>query len=106
MTASSTLQALAEPNRVAILDALREGESPVGELATRLGQSQPGVSKHLRVLREAGLVAVRSDAQRRLYRVMPAPLQELDAWIDTYRALWSERLDRLHDALEKDREPR
>ena len=104
MTASSTLQALAEPHRVAILDVLREGESPVGQLAARLGQSQPGMSRHLRVLRDAGLVEVRADGQRRLYRVRPDPLEELDAWIATYRDLWADRLDRLHDALERERE--
>lgn len=107
MTTSSTIQALAEPHRLAILDVLREGESPVGQLAVRLGQSQPGVSKpskHLRVLRDAGLVAVRADGQRRLYRVKPEPLVELDAWIATYRDLWTDRLDRLQSALERERE--
>jgi len=101
VAASSTLQALAEPRRIAILDVLREGETPVGALAVRLGQSQPGVSKHLRVLRDAGLVAVRADGQRRLYRVQPEPLEELDAWIATYRSLWSDRLDRLQGSLER-----
>lgn len=104
MTASLTIQALAEPHRMAILDVLREGESPVGQLASRLGQSQPGVSKHLRVLRDAGLVAVRADGQRRFYRVKPEPLVELDAWIATYRDLWTDRLDRLHGALEREKE--
>ena len=104
MTTSSTIQALAEPHRLAILDVLREGESPVGQLAARLGRSQPGVSKHLRVLRDAGLVAVRADGQRRLYRVKPEPLVELDAWIATYRDLWTDRLDRLQGALERERE--
>ena len=89
---------------MAILDVLREGESPVGQLASRLGQSQPGVSKHLRVLRDAGLVAVRADGQRRFYRVKPEPLVELDAWIATYRDLWTDRLDRLHGALEREKE--
>jgi DNA-binding transcriptional ArsR family regulator len=104
VTASLTIQALAEPHRMAILDVLREGESPVGQLASRLGQSQPGVSKHLRVLRDAGLVAVRADGQRRFYRVKPEPLVELDAWIATYRDLWTDRLDRLHGALEREKE--
>lgn len=104
MTASSTLQALAEPSRLAILDVLREGERPVGELAVRLGQIQPGLSKHLRVLRDAGLVAVRVDGQRRLYRVSPEPLVELEAWIVTYHKLWADRLDQLHDVLENERE--
>jgi DNA-binding transcriptional ArsR family regulator len=103
MTASSTLQALAEPHRMAILDMLREGECPVGEIASRLGQSQPGISKHLRVLRDAGLVMARVDGPRRLYRVKPEPLEELDAWIATYRQLWSNRLDLLQGALEKGR---
>jgi DNA-binding transcriptional ArsR family regulator len=100
MTSSTALRTLAEPNRVAILDLLREGEQPVGELVRRLGLSQPGVSKHLRVLKEAGLVEARVDAQRRLYRVRPEPLIELDNWLEPYRRLWEERLDRLEDHLD------
>jgi DNA-binding transcriptional ArsR family regulator len=97
------LQVLAEPNRQAILELLREGERPVGELVGELGLSQPAVSKHLRVLREAGLVEVRADAQRRLYRVRPDPLAELDEWLAPYRQLWTNHLDRLEDHLERRR---
>lgn len=96
----TTLQVLAEPRRQAILDLLRDGELPVGELVERLRMSQPAVSKHLRVLRDAGLVEVRADAQRRLYRIRPEPLAELDDWLSTYRRLWSTSLDRLEDHLE------
>jgi DNA-binding transcriptional ArsR family regulator len=86
---------LAEPNRRRILDELRAGERPVGALVAVLHMSQPAVSKHLRVLREAGLVDVRGDAQRRLYRLRIAPLRELDDWLAPYRAQWGERLDDL-----------
>jgi DNA-binding transcriptional ArsR family regulator len=102
---ASTLRVLAEPSRKAILDALRDGECPVGELAVRVGQSQPGISKHLRVLRTAGLVEARAHGQRRLYRVRPEPMAELDAWIATYRDLWSTRLDRLEQALGEEQQP-
>jgi DNA-binding transcriptional ArsR family regulator len=88
---------------VAILDLLRDGERPVGELVDRLGVSQPAVSKHLRVLKEAGLVEVRSDAQRRLYRIRPEPLAELDDWLAAYRELWTTHLDRLEDHLDRRR---
>jgi DNA-binding transcriptional ArsR family regulator len=89
------LEVLAEPSRRRILDALREGELSVGSLVDRLGSSQPLVSKHLRVLREAGLVGVRVDGQRRLYRVRAEPLAELDAWLEPYRRMWRTSLDRL-----------
>ena len=92
---------LAEPSRRLILDLLRERERPVGELVERLRISQPGVSKHLRVLREAGLVAVRADGRRRLYGLEPAPLAEVDAWLAPYREHWSERLDALERHLEE-----
>lgn len=103
---TSTLQALGEPNRVAILDLLRDGEQPVGHLVARLELSQPAVSKHLRVLREAGLVESRREAQRRLYRVRPEPLLELDDWLAPYRRLWEQRLDRLEDHLDRRRKTR
>ena len=90
----TALQVLAEPNRQAILELLREGERPVGELVDELALSQPAVSKHLRVLKEAGLVEVRADAQRRLYRIRPDPLAELDDWLAPYRRLWTSHLDR------------
>jgi DNA-binding transcriptional ArsR family regulator len=90
-------QVLADPNRRRILGLLREGERPVGELVQALRISQPGVSKHLRVLRTAGLVAVRPDAQRRIYRVRFEPLVELDKWLEPYRRVWMERPDALED---------
>jgi DNA-binding transcriptional ArsR family regulator len=93
------LEVLAEPSRRRILDLLRDGERSVGDLVGHLALTQPSVSKHLRVLRDAGLVQVRSDAQRRLYRIRPEPLAELDAWLEPYRALWNERLDLLERHL-------
>jgi DNA-binding transcriptional ArsR family regulator len=95
----ATFELLAEPTRRRILDLLRDGERPVGELVERLSMSQPAVSKHLRVLRDSGLVDVRVDAQRRVYRPRPEPLKEIDAWIEPYRRLWDERLDRLERHL-------
>src|SRR5215211_162057 len=92
---------LAEPSRRTILDVLRGGERPVGELVEHLGLSQPAVSKHLRVLREAGLVEVRSDAQRRLYRIRPEPLAEIDEWLEPFRELWTRSLDALGHHLEE-----
>jgi DNA-binding transcriptional ArsR family regulator len=94
------LEVLAEPKRRQILDLLREGELPVGTLVERLDVSQPAVSKHLRVLREAGLVDVRADAQRRLYRVRPEPLRDLDEWLRPYRAMWRDGLDALERHLD------
>lgn len=96
----SAFDVLAEPNRRRILDLLREGRRPVGELADRLGLNQPAVSKHLKVLKEARLVEVQQDAQRRVYRLRPEPLLELDAWLEPYRALWSRRLDALEHHLD------
>jgi DNA-binding transcriptional ArsR family regulator len=93
------VEVLAEPRRRLILDILRQGESSVGALVEALGSSQPLVSKHLRVLREAGLVDVRVDGQRRLYRVRPEPLAELDAWLEPYRQMWRTSLDRLETHL-------
>jgi DNA-binding transcriptional ArsR family regulator len=92
---------LAERTRRDILDLLRDGERPVGDLVERLRLSQPAVSKHLRVLRDAGLVDVRPDAQRRLYRLRPEPLAEVDAWLAPYRELWTRALDRLDRHLEE-----
>src|SRR3954452_5212665 len=91
---------LAEPNRRRLLDLLREQERPVGDLVAALGISQPAVSKHLRLLREAGLVEVRNDAQRRFYRLRPEPLREIDEWLAPYRAAWSDRLDTLERHLD------
>ena len=97
------MQVIAEPRRVAILDLLREEELPVGELVRRLGMSQPLMSKHLRVLKDAGLVEVRAEAQRRLYRIRPEPLAEIDHWLAPYRELWSTSLDRLERHLDSRR---
>ena len=91
---------VAEPHRRRILDLLRQGERPVGVLVAELGISQPAVSKHLRVLREAGLVDVRADAQRRLYRLRPEPLREIDEWLTPYRIAWRDRLDALERRLD------
>jgi DNA-binding transcriptional ArsR family regulator len=102
----AALRALGEPHRVAILDLLRDGERPVGDLVERLGLSQPAVSKHLRVLKEAGLVEARVDAQRRLYSVRTEPLAELDDWLEPYRRLWEQRLDKLEDHLDRRRKKR
>ena len=98
---SQVLDVIAEPNRRRILDFLRGDERAVGDVVHKLKMSQPLVSKHLKVLRDAGLVNVRVDAQRRLYRVRPEPLQELDAWLAPYRALWSSALDKLEQHLEE-----
>jgi DNA-binding transcriptional ArsR family regulator len=93
-------EVLAEAHRRRILDLLREGEQAVGDLVSELGISQPGVSKHLRVLRRAGLVEVRIDAQRRLYRLRSEPLREIDEWLAPYRAAWQDRLERLNAHLD------
>ena len=99
MTAT-TFATLAEPTRLRILDLLRDRPRPVGELVQALGLSQPGVSKHLRVLREAGLVRVRVDAQKRWYGLDPAPLAEVDRWLAPYRRYWADRLDLLERHLD------
>ena len=103
MTEPTALHVLGEPRRLAILDILKEGERPVGDLVAHLDLSQPTVSKHLRVLREAGLVEVRAEAQRRLYRIRPEPLAEIDEWLEPYRRLWETHLDRLEEHLERRR---
>jgi DNA-binding transcriptional ArsR family regulator len=94
-------EVLAEPNRRLILDLLLDHERPVSELVDALSVSQPAVSKHLRVLREAGLVRVRVDEQRRLYRLSPGPLRELDRWLAPYRAAWESSLDKLERHLDQ-----
>jgi len=98
---SAAFAVLAEPARRQILELLRQRERPVGELVERLELSQPGVSKHLRVLREAGLVRVRPDGQRRWYGLRAEPLAELDAWLAPYRELWGGRLDALERHLDE-----
>lgn len=97
--------AVAEPTRRRILDELVGTERPVKELVARLGLGQPAVSKHLRVLREAGLVTARVDAQRRRYRVEPAALAEIDNWLSAYRTLWAQRLDALEIHLDRKKAP-
>jgi DNA-binding transcriptional ArsR family regulator len=102
-------EALAEPHRRHIVELLRDGERPVGELVDALATSQPTVSKHLRVLRDAGLVVARTDAQRRLYRLRPEPLRELDDWLAPFRTQWGDRLDQLAahlDTMDDDDTPR
>ena len=96
-----TLKALGEPNRFQIVELLRDRPRPVGDLVHRLHLRQPQVSKHLRVLSDAGLVDVRVDAQRRIYALRPAPLQELEVWVERYRRLWESNFQRL-DALLQD----
>jgi DNA-binding transcriptional ArsR family regulator len=100
----TTFDALAEPMRRRILDLLREQPRLVGELVELLDMSQPGISKHLRVLREVGLVRVRQDAQRRWYELRPDPLAEVDAWLEPYRKLWGDRLDALERHLNEKKE--
>ena len=96
-----TLQALAEPNRFQIVELLRGGPRPVGDMVEQLGLRQPQVSKHLRVLSEAGLVHVRVDAQRRIYALRAAPLRELEQWIGRYRRIWEANFQRLDAVLEE-----
>jgi len=98
----SPFEAIAEPNRRRLLDLLRDGERPAGDLVEATGLSQPGVSKHLKLLREAGLVSMRPDGQRRLYRLEPESLADLDAWLKPFRQFWAERLDALDDHLENE----
>lgn len=98
---ASTFAVLADRSRREILDLLRERERPVGDLVDRLTLSQPTVSKHLKVLREAGLVEVRTDAQRRWYRLAPGPLAEVDAWLAPYRRMWEKSLDALERRLDE-----
>jgi DNA-binding transcriptional ArsR family regulator len=97
----STWSAVADPHRRQMLALMLERPRPVGELVERVGLSQPGTSKHLRVLREAGLVRVRQEAQRRVYELEPGPLAELDMWLAPYRRLWIERLDALERHLDR-----
>ena len=102
MNMHSALQALSEPHRMAIVAMLADGERPAGDFVDALPVSQPTVSKHLSVLREAGLVSVRKDANRRLYALNTAPLAELDAWLAPYRRFWTGRLDALEAHLDKE----
>jgi DNA-binding transcriptional ArsR family regulator len=97
---TATFEVLAEESRRRILDLLAEEERPVGDLVELLALGQPAVSKHLRVLREAGLVECRTDAQRRIYRVRPEPLREVDEWLAPYRRHWADHLNALERHLE------
>jgi len=101
----SVFNVIAEPNRRAILSLLAESQQAVGEIERRLRMPQPTVSKHLRVLREAGFVESTVDAQRRLYRLRPEPLQEVDAWLDQFRRFWSAHVDALERHLDEMDEP-
>ena len=96
-----TFAALAEPNRLRIVELLRAGACPVGEIGERLHLQQPQVSKHLRVLKDAGLVEVEVRAQQRFYELRAEPLRELNEWLDRFRAVWDEQFDRLDDYLEE-----
>lgn len=102
----AVLQALADPSRRTVLEILREHEATAGELADALPIARPGVSRHLRVLREAGLVEARQEAQRRIYRLRPEALIEVDEWLDGYRALWGNRLDALHTEIARGKKAR
>ncbi|MDP1915372.1 MAG: metalloregulator ArsR/SmtB family transcription factor [Myxococcales bacterium] len=97
----ATFAALAEPNRFRIVELLRAGARPVNDIGDRLALAQPQVSKHLRVLKEAGLVEVEARAQQRLYALQPAPLKALDRWLEKYRALWVERFEQLDDVIDE-----
>lgn len=99
-------EALADPTRRRILELLADGERTAGELAAAFAVSRPAVSRHLRVLRDAELVRWRGDAQRRIYRLAPEPLTEVDAWLDRYRRFWAGRLDALDDHLRHHRPPK
>ena len=101
MGMETTFQIIAEPHRRAILGLLAASEQSVGDIERRLNLSQPTVSKHLRVLREAGFVEAKVDAQRRLYRLKPEPFQEIDAWLAPFRRLWSTHVDALERHLDQ-----
>lgn len=100
---SNPFKTLADPTRRRIVAALREGERQVGEIVAEAGIHQSGVSRHLRILSEAGFVSMRPDGQRRLYSLKPEPFRELEAWLSDYRRLWEARLDRFGAALEERR---
>jgi DNA-binding transcriptional ArsR family regulator len=102
----AVLRALADGSRRTVLDALTGGPATAGELAALLPIARPGVSRHLRVLREAGLVQVRQEAQRRVYSLRLEPLTEIDEWLDRYRALWEQRLDALHTEVARGKRER
>jgi DNA-binding transcriptional ArsR family regulator len=101
----SAWAALADPHRRVMLELLRESPRPVGELVERTGLTQPGTSKHLRVLRDAGLVISRTEGQQRIYALDVGPLVELDAWLEPYRQVWERRLDALERHLDRTANP-
>ena len=108
-TTSALLHLIADPTRLDIIEALKQGEAAVGDITASVGIKQSGVSRHLRILHDAGVVRVRADGQRRLYALCPEPFAALDIWVAGYRALWTDRLDRFAGALtalalEKDKE--
>jgi DNA-binding transcriptional ArsR family regulator len=102
----ATLQTLADPNRFQIVEALLEGEQAVNDLVSKMEIHQSGVSRHLRILEEAGFVRIRPDGPRRLYSLRPEPFRELNAWVSQYRALWEGRLDAFAAALERKQQSR
>lgn len=102
----AVLHALSDESRRTVLEVLRDHPATAGELAERLPIARPGVSRHLRVLREAGLVDVRQDAQRRIYSLRPEPLAEVDTWLGPYRALWERRLHALHTEVARGKRER
>src|SRR4051812_36749975 len=102
----AVLQALADESRRTMLATLAQGPATAGELAALLPIARPGVSRHLRVLREAGLVEVRQEAQRRIYSLRPEPLAEVDEWLAPYRGLWQQRLDALHTEIARGKRER
>jgi DNA-binding transcriptional ArsR family regulator len=102
----NALRALADPGRRTLVEALSHGPVTAGELAALLPIARPGVSRHLRVLREAGLVEVRQDAQRRVYSLSPEPLAEIDRWLARYRALWEQRMDALRTEIARGKRER
>jgi DNA-binding transcriptional ArsR family regulator len=102
----AVLRALADEGRRTMLETLTSGPATAGELAALLPIARPGVSRHLRVLREAGLVEVRQEAQRRIYSLRPEPLAEVDEWLTRYRALWEHRFDALHTEIARGKRER
>jgi DNA-binding transcriptional ArsR family regulator len=102
----NALAALSDPTRRRIVELLAEGELSAGEIASRFPTTRPGVSRHLRVLREHGLVRARAEGQRRLYSLDPRPLEELDAWLEHYRSFWTNRLDALETEVKRRRRNR
>jgi DNA-binding transcriptional ArsR family regulator len=102
----AVLQALSDPSRRAVLDALSEGPATASELAALLPIARPGASRHLRVLRDAGLVEVRQEAQFRIYSLRTEPLEQLDVWLDRYRSMWTQRMEALHTEIARGKRER